>query len=65
MATQAELADTPPPVDSEAPPIVRIGVLGWLRENLFSSVPNTILTLISGYFVFVVLRMLIKFIFFE
>jgi general L-amino acid transport system permease protein len=37
------------PDESQAPPSERIGALRWLRENLFSSLPNTILTLLCLY----------------
>ncbi|MEX1057611.1 MAG: amino acid ABC transporter permease [Natronospirillum sp.] len=36
---------TPTP-DRPAPPS-QVGLIGWLRTNLFSSIPNTILTIIS------------------
>ena len=32
---------------SSKPPVASIGVLGWLRENLFSSMLNSVLTVIS------------------
>ena len=32
------------------PPVASAGLIGWLRQNLFSSVSNTILTLVSVYF---------------
>ena len=31
------------------PPIASTGVIGWLRQNLFSSVSNTVLTLVAIY----------------
>ena len=31
------------------PPAASTGVIGWLRQNLFSSVSNTVLTLVSVY----------------
>ncbi len=39
---------------SLAPPVTQVGVIGWLRKNLFSSVGNTILTLLSAYIVYLV-----------
>jgi general L-amino acid transport system permease protein len=33
-----------------SPPIMQIGVIGWLRDNLFSSIPNALLTLLVGAF---------------
>lgn len=38
---------------SEQPaPLSEVGILGWLRANLFSSIPNTILTVLSLAFVY-------------
>jgi len=40
---------------SPPPPIERVGILRWLRDNLFSSVGNTLLTLIGlGLFILIV-----------
>jgi general L-amino acid transport system permease protein len=33
----------------EKPPAATLGVLGWLRANLFNSIPNTILTLLAAF----------------
>jgi general L-amino acid transport system permease protein len=35
--------------DALPPPRTALGVLGWLRRNLFSSVGNTLLTLLALY----------------
>ena len=35
----------------KAPPIVDVGVIGWLRANLFSSWLNSILTIVSLYLI--------------
>lgn len=32
------------------PPVAASGILGWLRTNLFSSIPNTIMTLVAAWF---------------
>ncbi|MEM6586541.1 MAG: amino acid ABC transporter permease, partial [Pseudomonadota bacterium] len=40
-------ADRPAPPDS-------VGVLGWLRQNLFKDVPNALMTLLGAYIIFVV-----------
>jgi general L-amino acid transport system permease protein len=61
MTTSTEVAGLPQ--QSEGPPVIEVGVLGWMRENLFSSVPNAVLTIVGGYIVFVVLRLTITFIF--
>jgi general L-amino acid transport system permease protein len=51
------LAPLPPaltfaPKPAEPPPPSTIGVIGWMRANLFSAVPNTLLTLIGAYVVY-------------
>jgi general L-amino acid transport system permease protein len=45
------------------PPVSQTGVIGWMRENLFSSWLNTILTLISLYVVWTVLSAVISYAF--
>lgn len=35
------------PAPAQKPPVTEVGVIGWLRANLFSSVGNTILTLVT------------------
>jgi general L-amino acid transport system permease protein len=61
MATQSDVQAARPL--SEAPPPTSVGVLGWLRENLFSSVPNAILTVISAYLLYFILRLVLRFLF--
>lgn len=63
MATRTDTVYSPPP--SEAPPVTETGVLGWARENLFSSWSSAILTIGAGYFIFIMVRLLIRFIFFQ
>ena len=36
----------------QAPPITNAGIVGWMRANLFSSIPNGILTLVSLYVIY-------------
>ena len=43
------------------PPASTTGVIGWLRENLFSSWLNTILTLVSAYVAWTALSVLINY----
>lgn len=50
-----EHADT----SSMKPPVTSIGVLGWLRENLFSNWLNSIITLLSLGFIYLFGRSLI------
>ena len=38
------------------PPATETGAIKWLRENLFSSIPNSILTLISLYIIYQILQ---------
>jgi len=40
---------------SMAPPVNESGVVGWMRKNLFSSIPNTILTLIGAYLLYLII----------
>src|SRR5690606_41616036 len=49
----------------EAPPVTSVGMLGWMKENLFGSITNVILTLLSAGLIVLVLRKLITFVFVE
>ena len=42
-------------VPEMAPPASESGVLGWMRKNLFSSIPNTILTLVAAYLLWAII----------
>ncbi|MEP3918271.1 amino acid ABC transporter permease, partial [Ascidiaceihabitans sp.] len=42
-------------LEQEAPPASAVGIVGWGRENLFSGWFNSILTLLSLYFIYKVL----------
>ena len=50
---------------SETPPATASGPLAWVRENLFSSIPNTILTLVAIYLIYVIVPPLVQFAFVE
>ena len=55
-ARLAAAADQPlvfRPKPERPPPASSIGVLGWMRANLFSSVSNALLTLLGSYIVIV------------
>ena len=41
-------------LSESSPPSTEIGVIGWMRKNLFSSTSNTILTLIGLYLLYLV-----------
>lgn len=42
-------------------PLTDVGVIGWMRKNLFSSIPNTILTLVGAYLAYVLIVPLVNF----
>lgn len=48
------------PKPSAPPPASTIGVVGWMRANLFSSVPNALLTLLGAYVTFVFFQAIIN-----
>lgn len=43
-----------------APPVNESGVLGWMRKNLFSNIPNTILTLFALYILYLIIPGMIQ-----
>jgi general L-amino acid transport system permease protein len=51
--------------ESEPAPASEIGIVGWARKNLFSSIPNIILTLLAIYIVWVLVPPILKFAFFD
>jgi len=48
------------PSPNLSPPIASVGVLGWLRKNLFSSVFNTILTFFSLYLLYLLIPPIVQ-----
>ena len=42
-------------IPPSSPPLIEVGVIGWIRQNLFSSWFNSFLTLFSLYFIFICL----------
>ncbi len=42
-------------VPEREPPVREKGIIKWMRENLFSNIPNTILTLLAAWFVYLIL----------
>ncbi len=48
-------------VDEADAPVTSIGFIGWMRENLFSSVWNTILTLFGVYLIYLIVPPVIEF----
>ena len=53
MSTHTPHPDLPPPSTS-------VGLIGWLRANLFSSWPNSLLTIAAIYVLFIALPPLIE-----
>ncbi len=51
--THSQKTDLPPPAAT-------VGIVGWLRENLFGSVPSTILTLFALYILYLVVPPLLN-----
>jgi len=47
------------------PPITRVGVIGWLRANLFSSVFNTVLTIVTLYFLWKIVPAFVRWAFID
>jgi len=41
------VSQEPHVTDSERPPVVQVGWVGWLRRNLFSSWMNSLLTVLA------------------
>ena len=41
------------------PPASEVGVIGWLRRNLFSSPANTVLTLVAIYLLYLIIPPLV------
>lgn len=56
MRADATAASPRQPVAELPPPRTQVGPLGWLRENLFSSWGNAILTVLALWLVYLVLR---------
>lgn len=47
----------------QAPPGTQVGLIGWIRANLFSSVTNSVLTLLAFYFIYQVLSFVLPWVF--
>lgn len=42
-------------LQEQAPPVTAAGPIKWMRENLFSSIPNAIMTVVSLYIIYYIL----------
>lgn len=47
------------------PPPGTVGFVGWVRQNLFSSIPNTILTLFAFYIIYLIVPPLLDWVIFD
>jgi general L-amino acid transport system permease protein len=71
MATSTDFKNVPPDVGiafvrqemspSEPAPLSEVGVPGWLRKNLFSSIPNAVLTLFAIYLIWLIVPPILDF----
>ena len=50
---------------TKKPPIYQIGIIHWLKENLFSTPINSVLTLFALYFLYLIIPPLADWIFFD
>ena len=48
-------------VDESPPPRSEVGIVGWMRKNLFSSIPSTILTLFGAYIAYLAIKIILNF----
>ena len=47
------------------PPVSRVGIIGWMRAKLFNGIFNSILTVITLYFLFKVIPPLVRWVFLD
>jgi len=50
-------------LDEKAPPLTNVGIIGWMRQNLFSDVLSTVLTLMALYLIYSLLSSIVPWIF--
>jgi len=53
------------PVEDVKPPVTQVGVIGWIRTNLFKGWFNSILTVITLYFLWTIIPPLIRWAFID
>ena len=49
-------------LSQKSPPVTAVGVVGWMRANLFSSISNSALTLLSVFLIYKVIMFLVPWI---
>ena len=47
------------------PPVIELGIMGWLRKNLFSNWSNTLLTIFGFYILYLLIPPLVNWVFLE
>jgi general L-amino acid transport system permease protein len=53
------------PVEAVKPPVASVGVLGWVRTNLFNGWFNSLLTIVTIYFLWVIIPPLVRWAFID
>ena len=48
-----------------APPSTEVGIIGWIRHNLFSSTTNIVITVLTMYLLYIIVPPLLNWIFFD
>jgi len=47
------------------PPVTEVGVIGWIRHNLFSSTSNIVITVLTLYFLYVIVPPMLNWLFLD
>ncbi len=50
---------------SMAPPVTEVGIIGWVRHNLFSSTTNIVITVLTLYFLYLIVPPMLNWIFLD
>jgi general L-amino acid transport system permease protein len=53
------------PAEDLKPPVTSVGVIGWMRANLFNGWLNSLLTIVTLYFLWIVIPPLIRWVFID
>ena len=53
------------PIETLKPPVTSVGVIGWARANLFNGWLNSLLTIVTLYFLWIVVPPLIRWVFID
>jgi general L-amino acid transport system permease protein len=63
--TQPSNLSSPAQIDDIRPPLTSIGVIGWIKSNLFNGLFNSVLTLVTFFFLCKIVPPLIRWIFID